>query len=108
LLIAELETGDLRIENGPGGAELVVRVVPRAGRDAVAGVRDGALLLRLAAAPVDGAANEALVRVLAETLGVPRRAVALVSGERSRRKRVRIAGLTAADAGHRLSAILTR
>ena len=105
---AELEIGDLRIEDGPGGAELGVRVVPRSGRDAVAGVRDGALLLRLAAAPVDGAANEALVRVLAETLDVPRRNVTLVSGERSRRKRVRIAGLTAADAGQRLAARLTR
>jgi hypothetical protein len=97
----------LKIEDKPGGAEVSVRVIPRAGRDAVAGERDGALLVRLAAAPVDGAANEALVRVLAETLGVPRRAVALVSGERSRRKRVRIAGLTAAAAARRLSAILT-
>ena len=97
----------MRIEDRPGGAEVSVRVIPRAGRDAVAGERDGALLVRLAAAPVDGAANEALVRVLAETLGVPRRAVALVSGERSRRKRVRIAGLTAAAAARRLSAILT-
>jgi len=107
-LSIDLGFGDLKIDDGPGGAEVGVRVIPRAGRDAVAGVRDGALLVRLAAAPVDGAANEALVRVLAETLGVPRRAVTLVSGERSRRKRVRIAGLTAADAGRRLSAILTR
>jgi hypothetical protein len=98
----------LKIEDRPGGVEMSVRVIPRAGRDAVAGERDDALLVRLAAAPVDGAANEALARVLAETLDVPRRAVALVSGERSRRKRVRIAGLTAADAVRRLSAILTR
>ena len=98
----------MKIEDRPGGAEVSVRVIPRAGRDAVAGVREGALLVRLAAAPVDGAANEALVRVLAETLGVPRRAVALVSGERSRNKRVRLVGLTAADAVRRLSAILTR
>lgn len=97
----------MKIDDKPGGAELSVRVIPRAGRDAVAGEREGALLVRLAAAPVDGAANEALTRVLAGTLGVPRRAVALVSGERSRRKRVRIAGLTAADALQRLSAILT-
>ena len=97
----------MKIEDRPGGAEVSVRVIPRAGRDAVAGVREGALLVRLAAAPVDGAANEALVRVLAETLGVPRRAVALVSGERSRNKRVRLVGLTAADAVRRLSAILT-
>ncbi len=98
----------MQIDDRPGGAEVSVRVIPRAGRDVVAGERDGALLVRLAAAPVDGAANDALVRILAETLGVPRRAVTLVSGERSRRKRVRIAGLTAGDAARRLSAILTR
>lgn len=97
----------MQIEDSPAGAQMSVRVIPRAGRDAVAGERDGALLVRLAAAPVDGAANEALARVLAEALGVPRRAVVLVSGERSRRKRVRIGGLTAADLTRRLSAILT-
>jgi hypothetical protein len=71
-------------------------------------VRQGALLVRLGAAPVDGAANDALVRLLAESLDVPRRAVRLVSGERARQKRVRIAGLTAAAAAARLSAILSR
>jgi uncharacterized protein YggU (UPF0235/DUF167 family) len=74
----------------------------------IAGVRQGTLLVRLAAAPVQGAANDALVRLLAETLEVPRRAVTLVSGERSRNKRVHVTGLTAAAAGARLSAILTR
>ena len=103
-----IANSEFRVDERPGGAEVSVRVIPRAGRDAVAGVREGALLVRLAAAPVDGAANEALVRILAEALGVPRKAVDLVSGERSRRKRVRIAGLSAADATRRLSAILTR
>lgn len=83
-------------------------MIPRAGRDAIAGVRQGALLVRLAAAPVDGAANEALVRVLADGLDLPRRSVTIVSGERARDKRVRIAGLTAAVLNERLSAILSR
>jgi uncharacterized protein YggU (UPF0235/DUF167 family) len=74
----------------------------------IVGVRQGALLVRLAAAPVDGAANVALVRLLAEILEVPRRSVTLVSGERSRSKRVHVAGLPAAAVDARLSAILTR
>jgi uncharacterized protein (TIGR00251 family) len=79
-------------EPTPDGLLLQVRVVPRAGRSAIAGVRDGALLVRLAAAPVDGAANAELIDVIAAAFAVPRRAVTLVSGERSRLKRVRIAG----------------
>jgi uncharacterized protein (TIGR00251 family) len=82
-------------EPTPDGLLLQVRVVPRAGRSAVAGVRDGALLVRLAAAPVDGAANAELIDVIAAAFAVPRRAVTLVSGERSRLKRVRIAGTDA-------------
>ena len=76
-----------------GGVEIQIKVIPRAGRTAIAGVRDGALLVRLAAAPVDGAANEALIEALADALSVPKRNVAIVSGDRSKRKRVRIAGV---------------
>ena len=87
----------------PDGVVLDVRVIPRAGRSGVAGVRDGALLVRLNAAPVDGAANAELIAVLSETLGVPHRAVTLVSGDRGRRKRVRVTGITEAAARARLS-----
>jgi len=79
-----------------------IRVIPRAGRSAIAGTRGGALLVRLAAPPVDGAANDELVTVLARTLGVPTRAVTIVSGDRSRTKRVRVDGISAADAASRL------
>jgi uncharacterized protein (TIGR00251 family) len=72
-----------------------VRVVPRAGRSGVAGMRDGALLVRLAAAPVDGAANAELIELLARSLGLPKRRIEIVSGDRSRSKRVRIVGLDA-------------
>jgi uncharacterized protein (TIGR00251 family) len=71
-----------------------VRVIPRARKTEYAGERDGALLVRLAAPPVEGAANDALVEFLAAALGLPRRAVRIVSGERSRRKRVAIDGMT--------------
>ena len=74
-------------------ALLEVRVTARAGRSGMAGVRDGALLVKLAAAPVDGAANAELIAVLAEALGVPKRSIEIVSGERSRSKRVRVAGV---------------
>ena len=73
--------------------DLEIRVIPRAGRSGIAGMREGALLIRLAAAPVDGAANEELIAVLSRALDIPKRDIQIVSGERSRSKRVRIAGL---------------
>lgn len=83
-----------------------VRVVPRAGRTAIAGVRGDALAIRLAAAPVDGAANDALITFLAQTFDRPRRDVTIVSGHTSRDKRVAIAGLTEAEFNARLDDIL--
>ena len=68
-------------------------MIPRAGRSGFAGLRDGALLVKLAAAPVDGAANDELIALLAKTLRIPKRDITIVSGERSRSKRIRIAGI---------------
>jgi uncharacterized protein (TIGR00251 family) len=81
--------------SGKPASEVVldVRVIPRAPRTAVAGRRGGAILIRLAAPPVDGAANDALVKFLSDTIGIPRRAIRLVSGDKSRDKRVAIAGV---------------
>jgi uncharacterized protein (TIGR00251 family) len=78
------------------GVVLDINVIPRAGRTALAGMRDGALVIRVAAAPVEGAANSALITFLAHIFDVPKRNVTIVSGEKSRRKRVRIDGVTAA------------
>ena len=91
------------IHTTPDGILIDIRVIPRAGRSGLAGVRDDALLVRLHAAPVDGAANAELVGVLAHALGVAKRSVTLVSGDRARRKRVRITGITASEARARLS-----
>jgi uncharacterized protein (TIGR00251 family) len=77
-------------------------VVPRASRTEFAGVHGGARKLRVAAPPVGGAANEAVVRFLAERLGVPRAQVILVSGQSARRKVVEIQGLDPATAAARL------
>ena len=74
-------------------AVLHVRVIPRAPRTRVDGERGGAILIRLAAPPVDGAANDALVAFLADALGLPRRDITIAAGAKSRDKRVRIAGL---------------
>lgn len=70
-----------------------VRVTPRSGRDALAGWLDGVLRVRLAAAPVDGRANEALVRLLADAAGLPASRVQIVTGQRGREKRVSFEGL---------------
>jgi hypothetical protein len=84
----------------PGAVELAVLVQPRASRTRVVGEHDGMLKIQLAAPPVDGEANAALLEFLARRLGVPRRQVSLVAGDASRRKRVRVEGLgaTAAEA----------
>jgi uncharacterized protein len=88
-----------------GGSLLDIRVIPRAPRSAVDGVRDGALLVRLAAAPLDGEANDALISLMAGVLDVPKRDLTIVSGERSRRKRLKVAGLTPASVHARLGAV---
>lgn len=81
------------------GLSLTVRVTPRADRDSVAGVRDdGVLLVRTSAAPVDGAANDSVVRLVAESLGVRPASVTLVAGHRSREKRLLVAGVDPSDA----------
>jgi len=75
-------------------ATFAVRVVPRASKEGVAGFEGGVLRIRLNAPPVEGKANEALVRFLAKELGVSRGSVTLVSGEKGRNKIVRIDGMT--------------
>lgn len=78
---------------GPS-ATVSVRVVPRSSKEGVAGCEGGVVRIRLNAPPVEGKANEALVRFLAKELGVPKGRITLVAGERGRSKIVRVAGLT--------------
>jgi uncharacterized protein (TIGR00251 family) len=84
----------LRISPSAGGIRLQVRVVPRASRSAVAGVREGRLIVRVTAPPVDGAANDAVVEMLSTVLQVPRRAITIVVGQTGRDKTVAIEGVT--------------
>jgi len=83
----------MEITASPEGVSFYVQVQPRASRDAIAGEHADALKVRLTAPPVDDRANQALTRLLAERLNVPLAAVKIVAGEKSRRKRVIVAGV---------------
>lgn len=77
---------------------LIVRATPKAGRNEIAGRRgDGALLVRVTAAPQDGRANSAVCALLARALGVPKSAVRVLRGETSRDKVIEVDGVDEAD-----------
>ena len=86
----------------PVAVRLEVRVIPRAPRTAIDGIRDGRVVVRVTAPPVDDAANDAVVAVLAEALDLPRRAIRIVSGATARNKTVAIDGLDEARVRARL------
>ena len=95
----------------PGGVRLFVRAQPRASRSAVVGtIDDGrggiALKIAVAAPPVEGAANDAIVELLADVLGVPRRSVTIARGDTGRNKQIDIAGIDADAAIERLSELI--
>jgi len=87
----------VEVQEHEGRIVFAVRVAPRASRDAIEGEYNGALKVRLTAPPVEDRANDALQRLLAKRLNVPVSAVRIVSGEKSRTKRVEIAGVTRAQ-----------
>jgi uncharacterized protein len=82
----------------PGGVELDLLIQPRASRTRVAGEHDGRLKVQLAAPPVDGEANAALVELVAGALRVRKADVTIARGESGRRKTVRVSGIAAAQA----------
>lgn len=88
------------------GASFAVRVQPRARRNAVVGEMNEALKIALSAPPVDGKANEACVEFVANLLKVPRSSVTIASGETSRNKVLRIAGMRASEVEQRLRAAI--
>jgi len=85
----------IEVADSNGAISFRVQVVPRASRSELAGEHNGALKVRVAAAPVAGAANKELVQFLARLLGVSRAAVEITSGQTGRLKRLRITGLSA-------------
>lgn len=85
-----------------GGCRIRVRAQPRASRTELAGLHGDALKIRVAAPPVDGAANEAIVRLLARSLGVPPGAVRIARGGSGRTKLIEVRGVDATTAAARL------
>jgi uncharacterized protein (TIGR00251 family) len=80
-----------------GGVRLAVQIQPNAKKTEVVGVLDDALKIKLQAQPIEGKANEALVKYLARALGVPRSAVTITHGQTNKRKLVEVASLTLAE-----------
>ena len=87
------------------GAQIKVRVIPNAKRDEFAGQRDGEMVLRLNAPAVEGKANKAAVEFVSKFFDVPRSAVLLIRGERSRHKIFQIVGLEGIDLERKLAAV---
>jgi len=79
-----------------------IRVIPRARRTEISGRRGDAILVRLAAPPVDGAANDALIAFLADRLGIPQRQIAIARGGSTRDKTIAIDGLAPGEIARRL------
>ena len=92
----------IRISTQEGAVTFTVRVVPRASRNEFAGVQGEALRVRLTAPPVEGAANKALVKLLAEVLEITAHDIDIVAGHTGRQKVVRVADLTAHELEARL------
>jgi hypothetical protein len=91
------------LRSQPDGVFLSVKVQPRASRNDVDGLHGSELKVAVTAPPVDSAANQAVVELIAEILGLPRRAVTLVRGQTSRHKILRLDGLTAEEAAAKIT-----
>ena len=87
----------LRVQRVPGGVRVSVRLQPRASSSEVVGVVGDALKVRVTAPPVDGAANDMLVRVLAKAFGIPASRLSIVAGAAARSKVVELSGVTESD-----------
>jgi uncharacterized protein (TIGR00251 family) len=87
----------MKIEETASGVRFTVRAQPRASRTELAGAYGDAIRVRVAAPPVDGVANDELVKFLAKRLGVAKSAVSIVAGETGRDKRIEVSGARVAD-----------
>jgi len=92
----------LTVTGSSDGVRFDARVTPRASRNAIEGIREGRLVIRVTAPPVDAAANVAVIALLSETLGLAKRQIILVAGERSRTKSIVVTGLTDTQLRERL------
>ena len=104
-MTADPDTSSITVHHH--GCVLALRVIPRASRTEFTQLPDGTFQVRLTAAPVDGAANTALLRFLADTLDLPRSRLSLASGATGRRKRIAVDGIGGDDLIHRVQCAVT-
>lgn len=97
---------EFKIRDAHGGAAFPVHVTPRSDRDEISGWHADVLRVRLTAAPVEGAANEALTRLLAKCLGVPKRNIEIIKGGSSRNKLVCVVGLSPREVEERVASCI--
>ncbi len=98
----------MKFSNAKRGAAITVKVIPRAPKTEVAGVMDdGTLKIRVAAPPVGGAANRALVDFLARALGLPRGQIDIIAGETSERKLISLVGISPEEVDAAVQGLLT-
>jgi len=91
------------IQDTATGATFVVKVHPRAKKNAITGVVGDAIKVALTAPPIDGRANDACIDFFAKLLNVPRSSISIAAGQTGRRKVIRVAGLSAQELGKRLN-----
>jgi len=96
----------MEIRSIDGGVSFAVRVQPGASREGIVGPYGDAVKIALSAPAVDGKANDALIRLLAEKLNVPRMSIAIASGTLSRSKVVHVQGITKEEASTKLSLLI--
>lgn len=92
---SDTASGEPRITEHADGVTFSVHVQPRASRNGICGIQGDAIKLRLTSPPVEGEANRLCIEYLAKLLNVPKSAVAIIAGEKSRHKTIRVAGATA-------------
>jgi uncharacterized protein (TIGR00251 family) len=97
----------IQIRDIPGGASFAVKVQPRARRNAITGEVGEALKVALTAPPLEGRANEACIEFLANLLKLPRSSISIASGQKSRNKVIRVAGISAAQVKVHLNRVLS-
>jgi hypothetical protein len=92
---SDAPSGEPRITENADGVTFSVHVQPRASRNGICGIQGDAIKLRLTSPPVEGEANRLCAEFLAKLLKVPKSAVTIIAGEKSRHKTIRVAGATA-------------
>jgi len=92
-----LKSSDINIKKNADGIILPVKVVPRASKTMIDGIHHGALKIRLTSPPVDNAANKDLIAFLSRKLKIPKSAVQIIGGEKSREKRLALTGVEESD-----------